>query len=386
MGWFKPKVQENSASLQAAVQANTGFALDLYQKLRATEGNLFFSPYSISTALAMTYAGARGDTQTQMARALHFLPDQDQLHPAFAQLAARLEQAARQKQIQLMVANALWPAKGFPLLKEFLALAKKYYGVRITPVDFSAEETARHTINGWVEEKTENRIKDLIAPDVLEAATRLVLVNAIYFKGAWASPFDPALTGPAPFFTAAGASIQVPMMNRKKLFRYAESQDLQILELPYAGNSLSMLVFLPRENEGLARLEDSLVNEKLDEWIRDLAETEVQVSLPGFELTFPFRLDDTLKSMGMIDAFSDKADFSAMDASRTLFIGAVLHKAFVAVNEQGTEAAAASAVVMQLKTVAFPSIVFRADHPFIFLIREKETGSLLFIGRVVNPA
>ncbi len=178
---------------------------------------------------------------------------------------------------------------------------------------------------------------------------------------------------------------RTPMMNRKKLFRYVESEDLQILELPYAGDSLSMLVLLPRENEGLAKLEDSLVNEKLDEWIRNLAETEVQVSLPSFELTFPFRLDDMLKSMGMVDAFSDKADFSAMDASRTLFIGAVLHKAFVAVNEQGTEAAAATAVVMQLKTVAFPSIVFRADHPFVFLIREKETGSLLFIGRVVNP-
>jgi serpin B len=386
MGWFKKKNQENSAALVAAVQANTGFALDLYQKLRATEGNLFFSPYSISTALAMTYAGSRGDTQTQMATALHFLPNQDHLHPALAELAARLEETGRQKQIQLMMANALWPGKGFPLLKEFLALAKKFYGVRITPIDFSAEETARHTINAWVEEKTESRIKDLIAPGVLEAATRLVLVNAIYFKGAWASPFEPGLTSPASFFTAPDVSVQVPLMNLKKDFRYAESEDLQILELPYAGENLSMLVLLPKQADGLTKLEASLAKDKLDEWIQDLAETEVQVSLPTFELTFPFRLDDTLKSMGMVDAFSDKADFSAMDASQTLFIGAVLHKAFVAVNEQGTEAAAATAVVMQLKMAAFPSIVFRADHPFVFLIREQGTGSILFIGRVANPA
>jgi serpin B len=263
---------------------------------------------------------------------------------------------------------------------------KKFYGVRITPIDYSDEEKARHTINAWVEDKTGSKIKDLIGQGVLEAATRLVLVNAIYFKGDWASPFDPGLTSPASFFVTPGKSVDVPMMSMKYTFRYAEGEGLQILELPYGGNDLSMLALLPKEVDGLARLEASLSLENLDGWTKDLAEAEVQVSLPRFELSFPFRLDDTLKALGMPDAFSDKADFSGMDGSKDLFVGAVLHKAFVAVNEQGTEAAAATAVVMMMKAVAFPAIVFRADHPFVFLIRDNSTGSILFIGRVVNPA
>ena len=386
MRLFKRNARENDqSSLESAVRGNTAFALALYQKLRATEGNFFFSPYSISAALAMTHAGARGDTQTQMTQALHFLLDQQQLHPALALLGAKLEQIGKHGHVQLRIANALWPRKGVAVLKEFLALVKKFYRVRVTPIDFSDEEAARHVINAWVEQNTAGRIKDLIVPGVLDTLTRLVLVNAIYFKGNWASPFDSGLTTPAPFLVAPGSSVQVPMMTRKHAFRFADDDGLQILELPYAGNDLSMLVLLPEETFGLAKLEASLVVEKMDKWISDLQLMDVQVFLPRFELSFPFRLDDTLKSMGMLDAFSDHADFSGMDGSRELFIGAVLHKAFVAVNEQGTEAAAATAVVMQLKALAFPSIVFRADHPFVFLIRENSTGSILFMGRVLNP-
>jgi len=385
-GIKKDVEDKNESGLEAAVQGNTGFALSLYQELRLTEGNLFFSPYSISTALAITYAGARADTQIQMAQALYFPPDQNHLHPAFMMLAEKLAKAGKNGHVQLRDANALWPQKGYKLLKAFLALTKKSYGVRIVAVDFGDEEAARHTINAWVEERTESKIKDLIAPGVLDAATRLVLVNAIYFKGAWASPFDPGLTSQAPFLAAPGGQVQVPMMTRKRVFRYAEDDSLQVLELPYAGDDLSMLVFLPREIDGLAKLEESLVVDNLDEWIRTLQETEVEVSLPRFGLSFPFRLDDTLKSMGMENAFSNKADFSGMDGSQELYLGAVLHKAFVVVNEQGTEAAAATAVAMQTKVLAFLPIVFRADHPFVFLIRENGTGSILFMGRLVNPA
>ncbi|MGA2490549.1 MAG: serpin family protein [Anaerolineales bacterium] len=352
--WSK-KQQNDQASLVAAMQGTTEFALDLYRNLRATEGNLFFSPYSISAALAMTYAGARADTQTQMAHALHFLPDQKQLHPAFALLAARLEEAGKKGHVQLSAANTLWPRTGYTFLKEFLNLAKKFYGVQITPVDYDDEEAARNTINKWVEEKTEGKIKDLIASGVLDSATRLVLVNAIYFKGEWGSQFDPRLTSQAPFMVASGEPVQVPMMTCKHAFKYTEDSDLQILELRYAGDDLTML------------------------------ETEVDVYLPRFELSFPFRLDDTLKSMGMVYAFSDQADFSGMDGSQELYLGAVLHKAFVAVEEQGTEAAAATAAIMTLKAISFSPVAFRADHPFVFLIREKSTGCILFIGRVVNP-
>jgi serpin B len=387
MNFFKTRknVEEERVNLKAVVQENTEFGLELYQRLRVLEGNLFFSPYSISTALAMTYAGARGDTQTQMAQALHFPSDQNQLHPAVARLGERLENTGKLGQVQIRVANTLWPRTGFKFLKAFLALTKKFYRVRITPIDFGDGEAARHTINAWVEERTENKIKELIAAGVLDDSTRLALVNAIFFKGNWANQFDPDLTSQALFLAAPGGQVQVPMMTRKHAFKYAEDDSLQVLELPYSGNDLSMLVLLPREVERLAKLEESLAVEKLEKWIKSLQETEVDVSLPRFGLNFPFRLDDTLKSMGMENAFSNKADFSGMDGSQELYLGAVLHKAFVEVNEQGTEAAAATAVVMQTKAIAFSPIVFRADHPFVFLIRENSTGSILFLGRVVNP-
>jgi serpin B len=388
MKWFKTKkeIEEEQSNLAAAVQGNTEFALDLYKKLRSLEGNLIFSPYSISIALAMTYAGARADTQIQMAQTMHFLPDQDHLHPAFAHLEARLEQSGKKGHVQLRVANTLWPRKGYEFLRAFLTLTKRFYGVRITPVDFGDGEAARLTINTWVEERTENKIKDLIAEGVLDDSTRLVLVNAIYFKGNWADRFDPGLTNQAAFLTPTGGQVQVPMMTLKHTFKYAEDDVLQALELPYAGGDLSMLVLLPRDVNGLVRLEESLVVKNLDKWKKNLQETEVEVSLPRFELTFPFRLDDTLKSMGMENAFSTKADFSGMDGTQELYLGAVLHKAFVAVNEQGTEAAAATAVAMQTKALAFSPIIFRADHPFVFFIHENGTGSILFIGRVENPA
>jgi serpin B len=387
MKLFKKKPQKEDLSrVESAVQGNTRFALDLYQKLRGTGGNLFFSPFSISAALAMACAGARGDTQAQMAQALHFLLDQQQLHPAFALLGAKLGEVGKKGHVQLKIANTLWPRKGRKFLKEYLALTKKSYGVRITQIDYGDEEAARHTINSWVEERTESRIKDLIAPGVLDRWTLLVLVNAIYFKGEWTSQFDGNLTGEAPFWVASDSQVQVSMMTQKHDFRVGEVDGLQILELPYAGDDLSMIVLLPKEMDGLAKLEGSLTVENLDGWTKVLTKTEVEVSLPRFELSFPFRLDDTLKSMGMLDAFSDQADFSGMDGTRELSIGAVLHKAFVAVNEQGTEAAAATAVIMQLKALSFPSVVFRADHPFFFLIRENGTGSILFIGRVINPA
>ena len=387
MALFKKRVRkDDQARLESVIKGNAAFALDLYQELRATPGNLFVSPYSISTALAMTYAGARGDTQTQMAQALHFLPEQKQFHATFALLGTILGEVVKKGHIQLKVANALWPRKGYAFLKGFLSLAKKFYASRITPVDYDDAEAARKMINDWVDERTESKIKDLIPAGVLDSMTRLVLVNAIYFKGEWANQFDPALTSQAPFFTAPDVQVQVPMMNRKQEFRYAEDGDVQILELPYAGDDLSMVVVLPREMSGLEKLEASLNLESLDKWMGGLSETEVEVSLPRFEVSFPFRLDDTLKSMGMVNAFSNKADFSGMDGSQELFIGAILHKAFVAVNEQGTEAAAATAAIMTTKAIAFTPVVFHADHPFVFFIRTRKTGSILFMGRLANPA
>jgi serpin B len=370
-------------SVDAVVEGNTEFALDLYQVLRAREGNLFFSPHSISTALAMTYAGARGSTESQMARVLHFLLDQEQLHPTFAWLEASLRDLEKKGRVQLSVANSLWPQEGFALLDEFLALTKHYYGVQITAVDYGRAEDARRTINAWVEDKTADKIQELILPDMVGPLTVLVLVNAIYFKGDWASQFDEQLTRRAPFSITPDEQAQVMMMTQKHEFRYAEAGDLQVLELPYAGEDLSMFVLLPAEVGGLADLEDRLTVERLERWTKHLWETDVEVFLPRFEVTLPIKLSDTLHAMGMSDAFSRTADFSGM-AKEQLFISEVVHKAFVKVNEEGTEAAAATAVIVD-RGAPPPVPTFRADHPFLFLIRENTTGSILFLGRVVDP-
>lgn len=367
------------------VRGNTEFALDLYQKLRTPSGNLFFSPYSISMALAMTYAGACGNTETQMAQALHFPSEKKQLHSSFAALRARLEEVENKGDVQLRIANSLFPHKRYTFLDEFLALTIQFYGTITTPLDYGNPEAARQTINSWVEEKTESKIKNLIPPGILNDLTRLVLVNAIYFKGKWAKPFYELITSDAPFRVTSDRQVNARMMSQKDEFNYTEDAYLQILELPYLGNDLSMLVLLPKEIGGLEKLEESLTLKTLDRWSANLRNREVIVYLPKFEMMFPFRVDDTLKSMGMIDAFDlNKADFSGMADSKELFIRAVLHKAFVAVDEQGTEAAAATAVVIQKRAMTSPP-VFRADHPFMFLIRENSTGSILFLGRMVNP-
>jgi len=374
---------------EALVEGNTAFALDVYQRLKDTKGNIFFSPYSISTALAMTYAGARENTARQMADVLHFTLDQNNLHPTFAKLETWLNEIREKGDVQLNVANSLWPQKGYPFLKEYLTLSEKYYRVTITPLNYrQAVEEARKIINQWVEEKTKDKIKNLIKPGILNSLTRLVLVNAIYFKGNWASQFDEKRTRDDTFYLLSGQRVQVPLMAQKKEFRYAGTGSLQVLELPYVGEDLSMIVLLPRKTDGLPELEKHLTPETLMQWIAGLRKQEVQVFLPKFKMTSQFRLDQTLPAMGMRDAFdSSKANFSGMDGRRNwLYIGAVIHKAFVDVNEEGTEAAAATAVAMRIKMGRPTSPIFRADHPFIFLIRDNRTGSILFIGRVLDPS
>lgn len=374
------------SDLWTVVQGNTSFAMDLYHQLRQVEGNLFLSPYSISTALAMTYAGARGRTATQMARALHLKLDPEQLHPAFGGLQARLNDIERKGKVQLAVANSLWPMVGYALRDAFLDLTAGSYGAQVRALDYSRPEKARRTINTWVEEKTARKIAEVIPPGFLNDLTRLVLVNAIYFKGDWDLPFDLGSTLDLPFWVTPSLQVETPTMTQKHRFRYGETGDLQAVELPYAGDDLSMVVLLPRDRGGLAALEARLTPKNLDRWSESLREREIRVYLPRFETTSFFRIDDALRSLGMVDAFADGADFSGMDGTRLLYLSAALHKAYVATDEQGTEAAAATAALMV--TLGFPAPVpeFRADHPFVFLIREKGTGSVLFIGRVTNPS
>ena len=375
-----------SPAMQEVVAGNTAFATDLYARLKSRDGNLFFSPYSVSTALAMTYAGARGDTAQQMAKALHFTMPQERLHPAFADLQTELNAVQKSGKIQISVANSLWPQAGHPFLPEYVALLKQNYDTSVTPIDYaSAPETARKTINDWVEQKTNRKITDLIQPGVLNSMTRLVLANAIYFKGDWAKQFDPKLTSKGPFRVSASKDVECWMMYRKGTYAYVETPNLQILELPYSGSNLCMIVLLPREPIAFGNLEHDLTAAKLAEWLKALHEREIDICLPKFKLTCETRLDRALASMRMADAFTDRADFSGMDGQKNwLYIAAVLHKAFVDVNEEGTEAAAAAATFVVMGAERGPD--FCADHPFVFLIRDNRTGSILFMGRVVNPA
>ncbi len=376
------------AAVQELTAGNTGFATDLYAQLKDAPGNLFFSPYSLSTALGMTYGGAREETARQMTRVLHFTLEQN-VHSAFAELGSGLADVQKDGSVELALANSLWPQAGYPFLPEYLDLVKKNYGVSITACDYiNNAPAARNTINDWVEGQTRQKIKDLIPAGVLTPLTRLVLANAIYFKGNWAVQFNAKTTARAPFHVSQDKTTEVPMMSQRNQFGYAEFDDLQALALPYKGDALSMVVLLPKQPDGLAGLQAGLSPANLEKWTRALAPREVQVFLPRFKMTGEFKLNDKLKALGMTDAFDDaKADFSGMDGMKHhLYISAVLHKAFVEVNETGTEAAAATAVIMALRGPPSRPLVFRADHPFLFLIRDNKTGSVLFLGRMVNPA
>ena len=381
------QMKQNSTSeekMAAIVTGNNQFAVDLYAQLRGGDGNLFFSPSSISTALAMTYAGARGTTEIEMAKALHFDLPQDQIHHSFAALNKTLN--PKDKPYELSVANRLWGQQGYGFLPAFLQTTRDHYGAELAQVDFlQAAEAARQEINGWVADQTNDKIRDLIPQGVLNEMTRLVLTNATYFLGTWEHQFNKDATHDAPFKVTAEVKVDVPMMYQKAQFRYAEVDEVLTLELPYKGDDLSMIVLLPKAVGGLAALEDKLVAENLKKWTSGLRRQKVNVHLPKFKMTSEFQLNAVLSSMGMATAFQPvAADFSGISTEEELFISAVIHKAFVDVNEEGTEAAAATGIAFG--TTSLERIpTFRADHPFIFLIRDNRTDSILFMGRFMNP-
>ncbi|WP_435011407.1 serpin family protein [Tundrisphaera lichenicola] len=370
------------------VPGNTRFALELFGKLQNRPGNLFFSPGSLSTALAMTYAGAREETAQEMARTLHFSMPQERLHAAFGSLLKALDPGDSKRGYRLSIANRLWGKKGLHYLPAFLSIVKDQYRAGLEELDFTATEQARSRINDWVERQTEGKIVDLIPPDVLDARTRLVLTNAIYFKGDWSTPFPKGATKEEPFHLAADRAVPAPLMHRQENLRFWAGDGLKALELPYGEGDLSMVVLLPDAIDGLPALETGLAPEKLDKWIAGLRSKSVQVALPRFKMTSQFTLGDVLTKMGMPLAFDQlDADFSGMTIQEELYIEEVVHKAFVDVNEEGTEAAAATGVIMAPRAMAVPTppVVFRADHPFLFLIRDTRSGSLLFLGRMADP-
>jgi serpin B len=372
-----------------AAKSTSVFASGLFLQLSTDEGNLFFSPYSISSALAMTYAGARGNTAAQMASVLAFTLPPEKLDPAMSDLKVMLQ--AGNKGYQLFIANALWAQTGYALRPEFLAIADKYYSAGFKEVDYNdaaVREQTRQRINAWTAENTGNRINDLIMPEVLKAGTRLVLTNAIYFKGMWGSPFDTKLTREGPFNVAPREPVRVPMMNQTGKFKYAEDKDAQILEMPYSGG-LAMVIVLPRSFDKIGDVREALTRD-LDSRFARLSEKQVHVTLPRFKMEKEFTLNEPLIALGMVDAFeASSADFSGMTTNPAgLYISKVIHKAFIEVNEEGTEAAAATAVRMNVSaavTVRQDTTYFIADRPFFFLIRDTRTGAILFMGRLSDP-
>jgi serpin B len=375
------------------VEGNSTFAFGLYEFLAEQQGgkNLFYSPYSISLALAMTYTGARGETEEQIADALAFSLPQDQLHSAFnaldQELARRGEGADGKDEegFRLNIANAIWGQEDYTFLDTFLDTLAVNYGAGLRVLDFAAApEEARSTINEWVSEETEGKIENLIPRGVLGSLTRLVLTNAIYFNAAWAYPFEEGATSDGPFTRLSGDRVTVPMMRQTESFGYAKGDDYQVIELPYDGSEMSMVILLP-DTGRFEAFEDSLSAERLQAIMGDVTYRQVALTVPRFEFESSFGLNEALSELGMPAAFSEAADFSGMTGSKALFISDVLHKAFVSVDEEGTEAAAATAVVMTESAMPEQPVELTADRPFVFLIRDIETGAILFVGRVLDP-
>jgi serpin B len=340
----------------------------------------------------MTYAGARTETEEQMASTLHYTLPQEQLHPAFNGLDQELTSRGEGAQgrdgqgFRLNIVNAIWGQDGYPFLPQFLDTLARNYGAGLRIVDFvNATETARLTINNWVSEQTEGRIEDLIPPGSVDAATRLVLTNAIYFNAAWAEPFVVEQTQDGAFHLLDGSEVIVPMMSQATSHRYAEGDGFQAVEMAYDGHELSMLILLPEEGSFEA-FEQALDAGQVEAIVEDLGHQQVALTLPSFEFDTKFNLERTLAEMGMPLAFSSNADFSGMTGTRELFISQVIHQAFVSVDEAGTEAAAATAVMMKLGAAPGEPIEVRVDRPFIFFIRDNTTGAILFGGRIMNPS
>ena len=377
-----------AAALHAADSVAPGMntlATTAYRDLARGSHNLIYSPFSISTALSMLLEGARGQTAEEISAVLHQIHPEGGYSAAVASLVDQLTRQSTGGVTQLLVANALWVQRGFPILPSFEETLRNSFKARLTPLDFSGGEQARTAINRWTEEQTKGRIRDLFGPGSLDRSTRLVLTSAIYFYGKWQSAFDARVTRPGPFRGEGGTS-EARFMNQTSPFGYAETSNAQILEMKYAGTPIAFDVVLPKTDDGLAGIENSFTPAALGEWMAAVKRRTVEVAMPKFRVESDFSLKDMLVHMGMKSAFNGSADFSGIDDRRDLMVSAVKHKAFVDVAEEGTEAAAATGMVMTRIAITNPQhTVFRADHPFLFLIRDTGSGAILFAGRVRKP-
>jgi serpin B len=389
-----PVVEAPEADIKAASDSANGFALDLYAKAGAPgDKNCFLSPYSIAEVLTLAASGAAGATRDEMRKVLHLTLEDE---PGLRAVGA-LRSSMRSTSVTLESANRLWGQKDVVIKQPFQDAALKYFGAGLEPVDFKNDaEGAVKKINGWIEQLTAGRIKDMVPPDAVGPLTFLLLTNAVYFKGDWDEPFDPKMTRPQPFHVPGKKETQVPMMHLQgKEFPYAAVDGTRILEMSYEGGEISMVILLPEtgaegapsagapgaSSKSLEELEAKLTKENLEKWLAALRKTEIFVHVPRFTLRWKSMVKDALETMGMREAFKETADFGGMSDMKPWFITGVIHEAFVEVNEKGTEAAAATAVAAE----GGKPIEFIADHPFVFIIKENRTDTILFMGRVVDP-
>ena len=384
----RPVAFSPTPAVQTVVAGNTALAVDLYQKLRTAPGNVFFSPFGISTGLGLVYAGARGGTESELGRAAHFGIAQAELHPAFSELIARMDRVQHGSRLTLDMANGLWCQQGHSFSSDFLNLAHKRYRAEAEAADFKQGAGATTSrINAWVERQTRGRIKGMLEAGTFDPLTRLVLCDVLYFKGNWRSQFEVKKTRPAPFHLSTNDTVSVPMMTQEAELKTAwlEEPRAELLELPYYGGDLGMVIILPEAVDGLAEIEDALTAENLNTWLARLDKAsphKTWVHLPRFTTRQGLDLVPVLRSLGIVSAFDGTADFSGMDRTTNLFIANALQRTFVEVNEQGTEAAAATLFEARTKSMTGR---FNADHPFVFLIRDHGSGTILFLGRLADP-
>ena len=378
-----------SATVKDISDANNEFALSLYKKLGDEEKNIVFSPYSITSALAVTYAGAKGKTAGEMANVLWFPEDQASFHSGYKAFTDSIQLTGIEKGTVLKIANALWVQEDYKLRQDFLDLAESCYKAKGENVNFRLPEElekTRQKINKWVEEITNNKIRDLIPQGVLQEMTRLVITNAIWFNGNWVKPFDKKSTSSSIFNVNSSISVTTDFMHKKSDAGYYEDEEVQALELPYKGEKKSMVIILPKETDGWKLVGRIITPDRLRIISRGMEVKEVEMAIPKFTYESQFNLKETLILLGMKEAFTDYADFSGMTEDNDLKIDEVIHKAFIEVNESGTEAAAATAVIMVLKSALDEqSVRFIANHPFIYFIIDKPTGGIIFMGRFVSP-
>jgi len=383
---FDATVNEDGGYMVATkttVDASNRFAFELYERYSSGNGNILFSPYSISTALSMVYEGARGETADEIGDVFHFIEEPSDRRLAIASILDTLN--GKDRDYELHTANALWMQEDYPILEDYIDAVVNYYSGEANSLDFSgAPEESRVTINDWVEEKTNDRIKDLFPPNSIDRDVVLVLTNAIYFKGDWLNEFDEESTSKELFHVSPTEGVEVDMMSLQgERFNYTGTGEMQILELPYTGEDVSMILILPNEGN-MADVESTLSCDELGVLTEGLEESVVDVYLPRFKLETKYFMKEDLIEMGMPTAFTLSANFTGISKEGGLYIDKVIHQAFIEVNEEGTEAAAATGVVMTLGATQ-PNEVFRADHPFIFIIQDRVTSAILFMGRVAKP-